>query len=197
MDELLWHKVLEQRSSLPKETFALLSKYRARANYCRAFRNVHTVEIGEELGEAYFVMLKLGLACTAIEVLHTVIPGKIRITSEQVDKALLRGEFEGLIESMVKNLDQKYDGGSGVRRRTYLKGSNQPHDLYKFMKDCRNLMFHGRFTPNEARLDRAKRKRELLLHLANVSLDQCDLALEKWIDGQRALRRRAEAKARR
>jgi hypothetical protein len=72
------------------DQFVLLSKYRARRKYVLALRSTNIEGLGVGVSEGYFVMLKLSLAFSAVEMLARVISrkGQLGIQSEVVVKEI-------------------------------------------------------------------------------------------------------------
>lgn len=194
MSPNVWSKAIANKEHFAEDVFTLLSKYKARRDYVAGLRNTMSTGLSNNASEAYFVLLKLALAYTAVELLKDAIGGRFSVRDAGFAAELQKGTFDKMLASMEKNLAAKYDGGSGIRTRTYLKATDKNPDLIKFVADCRNLMFHGRFTPSETGLDKSSRRRALLLGLANQTIAECDSGLNTWLEKQGAKLRNSKNK---
>jgi hypothetical protein len=135
------------------------------------------------VSEGYFVMLKLSLAFSAVEMLAKVISrkGQLGIQNEAVVQALNTGKFDRLLSAMDNDNNRRF---SKAKKSESKHWRNLPldSDLTEFVYQCRNFIFHGSYTPTETGLASSVRLRTLVLALAISTLDAGELALEKWVN---------------
>lgn len=164
------------------DQFVLLSKYKARRKYVLALRSTNLEGLGVGVSEGYFVMLKLSLAFSAVEMLARVISrkGQLGIQNEVVVKAINVGKFDKLIVATHNDNKRRF---SKVDEADLQRWRNLPldSDLTDFVYQCRNFIFHGSYTPTETGLASSARLRALVLDLAMSTLDAGELALQNWV----------------
>jgi hypothetical protein len=164
-----------------KEEVALLSKFKARRNYVLGLRSTKIEGLGVGVSEGYFVMLKLSLTFSAVEMLSTAISrkGNLGIRNESFIRALNSGKLDKLITAMDRENQRRFPSG---KSELIKKWKNLPvdTDLTKFVYQCRNYMFHGSFTPTETGLSTSSQMRVLILDLAMSTLQAGDDSLRMW-----------------
>jgi hypothetical protein len=185
MEPKTWNRILRVRSSIPDDTFSLLSKYRARTAYLQSLTHGESEVLTKGTSEAYFVFLKLSLTYTAIELLHkaTGSTNTFSIKYPQISVELTSGKFQKLTDQILKATPSKErEKVSGyIRSITDPSANLDEVNLQRFVALCRHLMFHGSFSPSGSGLSKSRRQRNLLLGLANASNEQADIFLDKWV----------------
>jgi len=175
-----WSKVLMRRDLLSKKEFSRASQYRARYEFARDFRDLIIPSASLETRESYFVLLKLGLAYSAIETLENLLEKRRRVVvkDEAFAAALESGEFDKLLSHLRDRATR-----NGHDNRIYLDKYDNPRpgeNLADLVRNSRNVVFHGSITPNSIGLGASKRRRELVLGLANSSLFACNREFARW-----------------
>lgn len=164
------------------DEFVLLAKYRARRRYVLGFRSTKIDGLGVGVTEGYFVMLKVSLAFSAVEMLAKVISrkGQLGIHNESVVRAINSGKFDKMLDSIERDNVRRFGPASTPQS---FKGGPIPlnSDLTAFVYMLRNFHFHGSFTPTETGLASSSRLRTLMLDLAISTLDAGEVALQKWV----------------
>lgn len=174
MEKKLWRKLSEIKSQLPENHFARISKYQARSTYTRQLRSTKIDGLSSATAEGYFVMLKLSLAYSSIEVINRSVINNLKVVSQSTAKMILAGKFDKLIDAMVKSPKVRdYKSAIGDEWRASLQLDS---DLLPFIRQARHLMFHGAFSPSEAGLTTLAKQSQLLT-LAEEALAQADEAL--------------------
>jgi len=181
MDKTVWNRVLRNKSSLTRDEFALLSKYRARSLYSRNLRQAHVEQLSKATADSYLVMLRLSLAYTAIEMLDTATgSGRgIKIQDQSTSRALESGFLDALIEAIRKSTPK--DKLTKVNDSLSLYKHGLEVNLLYFAEFCRHLMFHGAFSPNETKLTSSIKRRALIAQLTISMLDAGDSHLNSWL----------------
>ena len=180
----LSRKISSVRSLLTLEEHALLRKYVARADYVRGLQPTLVKDLGAASSDGYFVMLKLSLAFSAIELLAGVANRKnnMGIKFPEFNKSLASGDFENLLKAFDRVSTSKFKNHPENHHLNKYSKISSSQDLTKFVSLCRNCMFHGAFTPNESGLAQAKKRRLLIGELAERTLDAGDSALLLFIE---------------
>lgn len=174
MEAKQWRKLNELKHDLPGSHFARISKYQARSTYTRQLRSTKIDGLSSATVEGYFVMLKLSLAFSSIELIHPSVLNSLKIFSQSTAQMILAGKFDKLIEAMAKSPKVRdYKSTIDAQWRASLQVDS---DLLPFIRQARNLMFHGAFSPSEAGLTTLA-KQSQLLSLAEEALSQTDDAL--------------------
>ena len=181
MTEKTWRRVISNRDSLSKDEFAWLAKYKARSTYARGMVYQPVGGLGEGTSHGYYVMLKVSLAHTALEVLGNATGNNIPVTNAALSNALRAGVFNKLLESSGRALTRKAGLEFAPSLPKYAEPDSQHSDLKSFLGLCRNLMFHGTFSPSESGLSSSANRRKLLLTLADDCLAQCETHLDRWL----------------
>ena len=182
MKKVSWQRIQAIESSLSKEEFAVLAKYRARRNYAIGFTSGDVAGMSRSTSDAYDVMLKVGLAFTAAELLATVTGQKnsLGIKSESFAKALNQGKFDKLLQGIEADHLRRYPKSSPNQLNKWQAATAQT-DLTALVSQFRNYMFHGSFSPTESGLAKSKALRDLVLDLSNQTIESCEMALDKWL----------------
>jgi hypothetical protein len=175
-----WSKVLLSREVLSKQEFLRASKYRARYDFARDFRDLSIPTASDQTREAYFVLLKLGLAYSAIETLENLFEKcrRVVVRDEAFTVGLESGDFDKLLGHLQNRAKQ-----NGWDASEYLDKYRNPsprENLADLVRHSRNVVFHGSVTPASIGLGASKRKRELVLGLANSSLVACNREFTTW-----------------
>lgn len=178
MEQKYWRKLTELKGQLPEKHFARISKYQARSTYARELRSTRIQGLSPALAEGYFVMLKLSLAYSAIELIHPTVVNNLVVTDSKVAPALRAGKFTKLIEA-ISNSSNGHDSKPEVTKAWAADADNQTN-LLPLIKHCRHIMFHGAFSPNETGMTLLSRQ-TLLLGLGIKALESTDAALETRI----------------
>lgn len=181
-----WQRIDSLRDSLSKEDFTMLAKYRARRDFATGFTHAAIPGMAKSTSEANFVMLKLGLAFTAAELLARVTSQKnnLGIKSPKVAKALNQGKLDKLLKGIEADHLRRYpksDPNLFVR----WENSTETTDLTALVSQMRNYVFHGSFSPSESGLATSSSVRDLVLELANSTIEASEIALDKWIQKHR------------
>lgn len=185
METKLWNRVLKAKALLEPRTLELLSKYKARSTFASGLRNAPNESLGIESAESYFVLLKLSLAYSSLELLKdaTGKSSALKVTNFRVSYELASGKFHKLllqIEQATPSLS-KVKVQNILTRLTAKSSGIQTENLYEFIGLCSHLMSHGIFTPAGSGLSRSRYHRQLLLGLSNEALRAGDAFLEAWI----------------
>jgi hypothetical protein len=182
MKKVSWQRIQAIESSLSEEEFAVLAKYRARRNYAIGFTSGDVAGMSRSTSDAYDVMLKVGLAFTAAELLATVTGQKngLGIKSESFAKALNQGKFDKLLQGIEADHLRRYPKSSPNQLNKWQAATAQT-DLTALVSQFRNYMFHGSFSPTESGLAKSKALRDLVLDLSNQTIESCERALDKWL----------------
>lgn len=188
MDQKYWRKLAELKNQLPEKQFARISKYQARSTYARELRSTRIQGLSPASAEGYFVMLKLSLAYSAIELIHPAVVTNLVVTDSKVAAALIAGKFAKLIDA-ISNSSNGRDSKPEVTHAWAALADDQTN-LLPLIKHCRHLMFHGAFSPNETGMTLLSRQ-TLLLGLGLKALETADAALEARITKLYAKRRNA------
>jgi hypothetical protein len=106
-----WSKVLLNRDVLSRQEFSRASKYRARYEFARDFRDLNIPEASDQTKESYFVLLKLGLAYSAIETLENLL-GKGRQVVVR-DAAFVAGLEFGEFDKLLAHLRARANRNGG------------------------------------------------------------------------------------
>ena len=177
-----WKHIQSVSRLLSSEQFTLLAKYRARRDYAVGFTPSRIDGMSIGTSDAYFVMLKLGLAYTAAELLARVTNQKhnLGIKSVQFSQALNSGKFDKLLAGIDADNARRYPNGSSNLLEKW-KNTNAKTDLSRLVSQFRNYMFHGAFSPSESGLARSKTLRNLVLELADQIIESSEDALQKWL----------------
>jgi hypothetical protein len=180
-----WRRIEAIESLISKDDFAVLAKYRARRNYAIGFTSGDVAGVTKRTSDAYDVMLKLGLAFTAAELLSTVTGQKnnLGIKSEAFAKALNQGKFDKLLQGIVADHLRRYPKSSPNQLNKW-QAATAKTDLTGLVSQFRNYMFHGSFSPTESGLAKSSELRKLVFELANLTIESCELALDKWLKSQ-------------
>lgn len=180
-----WRRIEVIESILSKEDFAVLAKYRARRNYAIGFTSGDVAGMTKSTSDAYDVMLKLGLAFTAAELLARVTGQKnsLGIKSEAFAKALNQGKFDKLLQGIEADHLRRYPKSSPNQLKKW-QASTPKTDLTALVSQFRNYMFHGSFSPTESGLAKSKALRDLVLDLSMQTIESCEMALDKWLKSQ-------------
>ena len=178
MEQKYWRKLTELKSQLPEKHFARISKYQARSTYARELRSTRIHGLSPASADGYFVMLKLSLAYSAIELIHPTVVNNLVVTDSMVAAALRAGKFTKLIEAISKSTNRR-DQKPEVTK-AWADDAVDHTNLLPLIKHCRHIMFHGAFSPNETGLNLLSRQ-SLLLGLALRALESADAALEARI----------------
>jgi hypothetical protein len=177
----LWAVVLAAKHQLSQEEFSGLAKYRARALLVQNFRNVVLTQTAGGVADAHFVMIKLALTYSAIELAVAVV-GQISIHDRQMESSLKSGYFRKLLDACDKST-RRYKKTSEISQvPKYADPKVVGAELRLFIRDCRNLVFHGSFTPSESGLDRAPKRRQALLRLSSIAIRATDRSILRWIE---------------
>ena len=109
-----WRRIEAIESIISKDDFAVLAKYCARRNYAIGFTSGDVAGVTKSTSDAYDVMLKLGLAFTAEELLSTVTGQKnsLGIKSEAFARALNQGKFDKLLHGIEADHLRRYPKSS-------------------------------------------------------------------------------------
>lgn len=185
MKKVSWQRIQAIESSLSKEEFAVLAKYRARRNYALGFTSGDVAGMSRSTSYAYDAMLKLGLAFTAAELLAGVTGQKnsLGIKSEAFAKALNQGKFDKLLQGIEADHLRRYPKSSPNQFKKW-QAATPKTDLTALVSQFRNYMFHGSFSPTESGLAKSKALRDLVLALSNQTIESCEMALDKWLKTQ-------------
>lgn len=173
MNPKLWCKLSGIKSQVPEKHFARISKYQARSAYTRQLRSTKIDDLSSATAEGYFVMLKLSLAYSSIELINPSVINNLKVVSQSTAKMILAGKFDFLIGAMVKSPKvRNYKSATDEWRASLQLDS----DLLPYIRQARHLMFHGAFSPSEAGLTTLAKQSQLLT-LAEEALAQADEAL--------------------
>lgn len=178
---VVWEFVVQNRLALTSREFSALSRFKARFDFAHNLRSFSTLGISKPTEEAYFVLMKLGLAYSAVEALQLAL-GKGRNFKLEVSTLrafVAAGELDALIKHLLAAAkQQKRDNSSEL---TVFLEPDCPSDLLPLVKHSRHVMFHGSATPNSLKLAGSKRRRQLILDLAIATLAMTEMELQKWL----------------
>lgn len=177
----------DRREVLTRVEMSNLSRFKARLEFTRRFRSLVMHDMSDATADAYFVLAKLGFAYSCVEALQKLIgPGHhITIFDAAFHEALSAGEFKKLTDHLDKmaleNLLKR--GKSAEKRVSELEvfKADPPRDLAPYVRHCRHVVFHASVTPSTLSLQASKRRRNLLLGLANNSLLSVEHEFAKWV----------------
>ena len=177
-----WRRIEAIESILSKEDFAVLAKYRARRNYAIGFTSGDVAGMTKSTSGAYEVMLKLGLAFTAAELLARVTGQKnsLGIKNEAFAKALNQGKFDKLLQGIEADHLRRFPKSSPNQLKKW-KHTTGKTDLTALVSQLRNYMFHGAFSATESGLAKSPVLRNLVLELATSTIQGSEIALDNWI----------------
>ena len=177
-----WKDVQAKSDLLSKKQFTVLAKYCARRDYVIGFESTDIAGLSVGTSHAYFVMLKLGLAFTAAELLTRVTLQKnsLGIKSAEFTKALNAGKFDRLLEGIEADNQRRYPK-SKTSNVSKWRSATKTTDLTPLISQLRNYMFHGAFSPSESGLATSVTLRRLILNLAFLTIECSDKALAKWL----------------
>lgn len=177
----IWSTIESVRDLISPTDFVLLTKYRGRCKYVRGLSTANIEGLGEKVSDGYFVMLKLSLAFSAIEMIATVTNRRnnLGIRSISVVKAMHSGKFDKLLRAIDRDNDRRYPNSTSSEYGRWSEMSISG-DLTRFVAQCRNFMVHGSFSPSESGFSDSKLLRSLILELADETLVAGDKALELW-----------------
>jgi hypothetical protein len=187
INRVRWRDVQAISKLISKEQFAVLAKYRARRDYVIGFESTEITGMSVGTSEAYFVMLKLGLAFTAAELLARVTLQKnsLGIKSLEFTKALNAGKFDRLLGGVDADNLRRYPNSRSSNVSKW-RSATETTDLTPLISQLRNYMFHGAFSPSESGLAASVALRRLILELAYTTIECSDKALAKWLVKTRA-----------
>jgi len=175
-----WSKVVSHRDLLSQQEFTKASRYRARYDFAKEFRDISTPSVSQQTKESYFVLLKLGLAYSAIETLEKLLENgrRVAVRDEAFTAGLESGEFTKFLAHLQDRARRnEYDSSKYLEK--YLNPKRNV-DLADFVRHSRNVVFHGSVTPHSIGLSSSKNRRELVLSLANSSLVACNREFSSW-----------------
>jgi hypothetical protein len=170
------------RAHLTVDQNLLIAKYIARADYVRGLRSTSIVGLAPAASEGYFVMLKLALAYSGLELAAAITSRKnsMGIQHSAFAQSLRRGDFDSLLRALDKGISARFRGLEASHMVRF-KTASDSQDLTKLVSALRNYMLHGSFTPNESGLAASKKRRELILALANTTLLASDEAITTFL----------------
>lgn len=177
----VWSTIESVRGRISPTSFILLTKYRARCKYVRGLSTTNISGLRGKVSDGYFVMLKLSLAFSAIEMIATITNRRnnLGIRSTTVAKALKSGKFDKLLKAIDRDNNRRYPNSASSEYDRWREMSSNG-DLTRFVAQCRNFMVHGSFSPSESGFADSKLLRSLILELADETLVAGDKALELW-----------------
>ena len=161
-----------------------LRKYVARADYVRGLQPTFVKNLGAASSDGYFVMLKLSLAFSAIELLAGLANRKnsMGIRFPDFNDSLAKGDFEKLLRAFDRLSLSKFENHPANHHLDKYSNISRSQDLTKFVSLCRNYMFHGAYTPSECGLAQSKKRRRLVCELAEKTLEAGDEAILLFIE---------------
>lgn len=184
-------------SNLTRQEISRLSRFKARLEFTRELRTFNLGEMSSATGESYFVLTKLAFSFSCLEALEKLMGEgrRVRVYDQEFHSALSQGEFRKLtahLDKMAMQSRHKRSKGSGesVTELEQFK-INPPEDLSIYLRHCRNVVFHASITPSTLGLQDSKRRRSLLLGLANSTILAVELELDRWV--KRAIEREVVA----
>jgi len=177
-----WRRIEAIESILSEEDFAVLAKYLARRNYAIGFTSGDVAGMTKSTSDAYDVMLKLGLAFTAADLLARVTGQKnsLGIKSEDFAKALNQGKLDKLLQGIEADHLRRYPKSSPNLLKKW-KQATGTKDLTALVSQFRNYMFHGAFSATESGLAKSPVLRNLVLELATSTIQGSETALDQWL----------------
>ena len=185
LDKRIWSQILRLKPQIDEQTYSLLAKYKARADFALGLRNTPNEKLGIDTTEAYFVFLKLSLVYSALELLDQATGRRraINVTNFRVSYELASGKFNKLLSQIEESTPSRAKAKvqKTVDQISSKVGNFSRNNLYDFIGLCRHLMFHGAFTPAGSGLAKSKYHRELLLGLAIEAIRAGDAYLENWV----------------
>lgn len=179
----------QKRLESTRSTAAARAK--ARIDLAENFRNIKLGHLKDDSQESYFVLLKLGLAFTAVEAVEGVLGkgNRIVITDDAFRSAVQQGTFNKLVEHLYTQADRtvkrRDKSRSDEELPPFMNGSC-PSDLAVLVRHSRNVVFHASMTPSTIGLAGAPVSRRLLLGLANQAIRAAEKTLEDWAAKQLA-----------
>lgn len=178
-----WSRVLMHRDVLTRQEFSRASQYRARYEFAKDFRDLSIPTASDQTRESYFVLLKLGLAYSAIETLENLLEQRRRVVvrDEAFVAALESGEFNKLLSHLRDRA--KRNGRDNSKNLDKYEKPRPGENLADLVRHSRNVVFHGSITPTSIGLGSSKKRRGLVLGLANSSLVACNREFARWVTG--------------
>lgn len=184
-------------SKLTRLEISRLSRLKARLEFTRELRSFNLSEISSVTGESYFVLTKLAFSFSCLEALEKLLGEgrRVIVRDREFHQALSDGEFRKLtahLDKMAMQARQKRskDHVESITEIEQFK-FNPPEDLSIYLRHCRNVVFHASITPSTLGLQGSKRRRSLILGLANSTILAVELELESWV--KRVIERKVSA----
>ena len=168
-----WRNYVEKQAKQGKRPQATFSRFRARFILAKNLESISINGLSEDTTKAYFVVLRLTLAFTALEALENAIGCKNQI--KVIDDRLasqIRSRHSKMISAIEKSLS--YNGSKEMKESLARFTENESDDLLPFVYGLRNLMAHGQFTPTNFGLTKAPLRINLINELADATLDALD-----------------------
>lgn len=152
----------------------------ARINMARGLTAIEIDSLGIPSSDAYFALLKLSLAYSAADAMNALEAGwAVDVVNAEMQAALSQGTFEDLLAHLRHSAEQQKNPNT---KELVGFGRTQPNEaLIVFVKHCRHVVFHASAAPKTIGLASSKRRRELLVGLANSTLDAVEKTLRSWL----------------
>ncbi len=175
----IWATLKASRGDLPPGTFDAAAKFKSRIDLVHSLRSIHFENISASTSDSYFVLLKLGLVQTCVEALETLLGDgrRVKVFDEDFYQHLSKGTFDQLLEHVTSHSRRK-TGRMGSLSK-YLTQPPDP-DLALLVRNARNITFHASATAHSLGLTSSRLRRELLLGLANSTLNAVEKEFEAW-----------------
>jgi hypothetical protein len=175
-----WSRYVDKMASTGGKPQAKFSRFRARFILARNLESISIAELSEGTSDAYFVVLRLTLAFTALEALENAIGCKNQIRVRDDTLAIqIRSRHPKMISAIETSL--RYNGSMEMKESLAKFTANESDDLLPFVYGLRNLMAHGQFTPTHFGLTNAPMRIKLINELTDATLDALDDRFSQFV----------------
>jgi hypothetical protein len=180
----IWSTLKACKSDLPPGTFDAAAKFKSRIDLVHSLRSINFENTSASTSDSYFVLLKLGLVQSCVEALEVFLGEgrRVKVFDDVFYQHLSQGTFNELLEHIMIHAERKTGKVGSLSK--YLTVPPDP-DLSLLVRNARNITFHASATANSLGLASSRRRRELLLGLANSTLTAVESEFEAWFLRQR------------
>lgn len=177
----IWVSFTQIRPYLTDAEFRVLIDFKTRYEMASGFIGISTSDMSENLNQAYFALVRISFAWSAMERLSKVLPSNyhVKVNNEALSKALTKGDFDQLLVSL-KTIAKELDH-SGRYLNKYGLGKRHSN-LADLARSIRNSVFHASLNPTRAGIARSKRRIAMLNGLADSILQGASTEFTHWVD---------------
>lgn len=183
MPKKLLAELAQHQGALTVEKLAAARQVAARINMARGLKQIQIDSLGHASSDSYFALLKLSLAYSAADAMKTLDASRaIVVRHSPMQEALAKGQFEELLAHLRWSAERQKNPNTAELTVFGLGAENK--ELLVFVKHCRHVVFHASAAPKTIGLASSRRRRELILSLADATLDAVEKSLRAWLKAQ-------------